>query len=66
MWSLSDCLSNGLLPEIKLTTSISRVKSLLQTAEQKVRDDSSCMLGGFRPPGLDSNEMYGNAGYTLV
>ena len=42
-----------------------QVKGLLQTAEQKVKD-SSCMLGGFRPPGRDLNEMYGNAGYSLV
>jgi 4-hydroxy-2-oxoheptanedioate aldolase len=41
------------------------VKSLLQTAEQKVRD-SPCMLGGFRPPGRELNEMYGNAGYNFV
>lgn len=41
------------------------VAELLQTVEQKVRD-SDCMLGGFRPPGRDLNEMFGDAGYSLV
>lgn len=41
------------------------VAELMQTAEQKIRD-SPCMLGGFRPPGRDLNEMFGEAGYSLV
>lgn len=41
-----------------------QVKDLLQTAEQKVRD-SPCLLGGFRPPGQDLNEMF-DAGYSLL
>jgi len=41
------------------------VAGLLQTAEQKIRD-SPCMLGGFRPPGRDLSEMFGEAGYSLV
>jgi 2-keto-3-deoxy-L-rhamnonate aldolase RhmA len=41
------------------------VAELLQTAEQRIRD-SPCMLGGFRPPGRDLNEMFGEAGYSLV
>ena len=41
------------------------VADLLHKAEQKIRD-SPCMLGGFRPPGRDLNEMFGEAGYSLV
>jgi 4-hydroxy-2-oxoheptanedioate aldolase len=41
------------------------VASLLGTAEKKIRD-SPCMLGGFRPPGRDLAEMFGDAGYSLV
>ena len=41
------------------------VADLWQTAEAKIRD-SPCMLGGFRPPGRDLNEMFGEAGYSLV
>jgi 4-hydroxy-2-oxoheptanedioate aldolase len=41
------------------------VANLLRTAEKKIRD-SPCMLGGFRPPGRDLEEMFGDAGYSLV
>lgn len=41
------------------------VSALLHTAEQRIRD-SPCLLGGFRPPGRDLKEMFGEAGYNLV
>lgn len=41
------------------------VADLIRTAEQKIRD-SPCMLGGFRSPGRDLKEMFGDAGYSLV
>lgn len=42
-----------------------QVSELLQTAERKIRD-GPCLLGGFRPPGRDLDEMFGEAGYSLV
>ena len=41
------------------------VVNLIRMAEQKIRN-SPCMLGGFRSPGRDLNEMFGDAGYSLV
>lgn len=41
------------------------VSELIQTAEEKVRK-SPCLLGGFRPPGRELNEMFGDSGYSLV
>ena len=41
------------------------VKALLSNAEEAVIG-SGCMLGGFRPPGRDLNEMFHKAGYSLV
>jgi 2-keto-3-deoxy-L-rhamnonate aldolase RhmA len=41
------------------------VADLIKRAEKKIRD-SPCMLGGFRPPGRDLEEMFGDAGYSLV
>ena len=42
------------------------VKKLIQQAEETVRNNHNVLLGGFRPPSRDLNEMFTDGGYSLV
>lgn len=43
-----------------------QVIDLMHRAEEKVLNNPNVLLGGFRPPGRDLREMFGEGGYSLV
>jgi len=42
------------------------VKGLITKAERTIQRNPKVLLGGFRPPGRDLGEMFGDSGYSLV